>query len=783
MEQDAEASGSKNASSPPINSRIEEAAKKETAAHVAEFGEFKPIWGYPPATWSVGEDDGIPLLCRGVLDDDPPLRPRTPPESNIAKPPTPDRSPPSPAFGAAITVDFALQLSKVPKVTPEWSSSVYSNDEDDKDQLYDEEKHVASRRVFRISGDDSSSIYSNPDPGIVRSVGPWDYDDEVPRPVSPTLGIFEREISFSRPPASYFRESGGYSGPARTQGVSSTIGSSAEGHGIHELSPRSSFGSFMRKACEQQDDENSLAAIAYPPASRDRDSSIVPDTAQVADSRHVSAALAPSRVAVVNYSRKGQVRNITTMPPHPPPNMPLPAPPGWKPESQRRPDYAPLALLPPTRPAPAIPAPPQIPLRKRPTLTKEELGMARNKTVGAHEASPMSQAKARAHPGNKSVEKIANVPGCLGDMKDPELIPEGLRVRREGKNERGTMIYGRKPPISPSVPSSTSRFSGGTPRSSTSQAPSLQQSSTDCIRPPLRRAQRTQPATSQGESLRQTSVDHFQSTRHELSLPLQVETAAAETKAGDVRMTSKRPPIPTMLGVDSWPGPNKTTGTEKALSKPTSGIYVHRETKVSFEPDERHTGNMDQELQDDREKVIEVNERLCAMGRGYSTQRASYHPAAAKCDNGNFEARFKTTITSGSDGLTAEAKSTTSNLPVAADPKGIKGKMHKVASKLKLRKSSGNMRDVKKARKAISKASISYPHNPAEMPDGKVTSPSQAIGRQRSAADFAVSDDLIPPVPTIPLRHRKTFAQMEEGQEGKMGKGKGKADKGKARAG
>lgn len=368
--------------------------------------------------------------------------------------------------------------------------------------------------------------------------------------------------------------------------------------------------------------------------------------------------------------------------------------------------------------------------------------MARNKTGPAHEASPMSQAKARAYPGSASVKKIDNVPECLGDMKDPELIPEGLRVRRKGKNERGTMIYGRKPPISPSVPSSTSRFSGGTPRSSTSQAPSSHQATTDTVRPPLRRSQRIQPTTSQGESPRQISVSQFQPARHDFSLP----------------------------------------SHGKALSKPTSGIHVHRETKVSFEPNKRHMQDSDEELQKDRERIIEANERLCAMGRGYSTQRASYHPAAAKGDNGNLEGRSKTTITSGSDGLTAEAKSTSSNLPVAADPKGIKGKMHKVASKLKLRKSSGNMREVKKARKAISKASISYPHDPAEMPDGKLTSPSQAIGRQRSAADFMVSDDVIPPVPAIPLRHRKTFAQMEEDQEGKMGKGKGNANKGKARA-
>lgn len=611
------------------------------------------------------------------------------------------------------------------QVTPEWSSSVYSSDEDD------DVKKSHGRHIYRVSSDDASSIYSNNEPGVAGSAGPWEDDDGIPRPVSPTLGIYDQAVAGGSAPANRHPTLGYYDiKSAQSQALMPTIDASQENRPANGLSRNTSFGSIVREACKEYHD--SPASNAYPPAAHGRDAFMMSGALHAratAPSRQVSGNSASSSGTVINYSRKGHLFTAPAMSPHLPPNAPLPPPPDWKPVTRTRSPYVPL---PPKRPAPAIPseaaAKPAIPLRKRPSLTNEELNAVIKRADAAHESSVSTQLNAHSTTNNIRVDKSFQVSRTSSDFQLPDLVPQALRVRPKIHDETSFVPGGRQP----------------APKLASTSASQLD------MAPPQAGVH---GYGNEGQSLRQMDIDYEnQVSHHDFSSSSEIESMPAHQNTHNARLAVQRAPTPAMFADADSPASRHTTSSGMTLW-PQVNAYAPAGS-VSFSTSKTYDEHSEREMQEDREVIVQASERLRAMGSRYFTQRA-VRPSTSKDESADFGPGFGSVQSPSGTKLLREDHPALSSAP-STSPKGFKGKMQKVAEKLKLRKSSKNLRAEKKVAKKASKSSLGSLYNSAKSSKGRSTT-SLAIIRQRSQAELVVPNE-VPPVPAIPLRHRKTFA-------------------------
>lgn len=657
--------------------------------------------------------------------------------------------------------------------TPGWSSSVYSVDED---------QEANPRRIYRVSSDDASSVYSNDESGVASAVGPAG-DDEIARPVSPIMGLFEQTMAASRR-GNNAAALGAGNMATQSHGVSSA-GAMQLGHPMTDASRNTSFGSIIRQACSE--DRDAPSSNAYPPAAHGRYNMITPAIRQTANNRQASGQSAASSSRVANYSRKGKV-NIAMEPPYPPPSGPLPPTPDWKPVTARRPAYVPP---PPKRVPPSVPAPPVIPLRKRPSLTSEELDTIAKKAGSALQTRVLAKPESFASGSNFRAEKPIHDSRTSPDFKVPDLVPEGLRIRKS-RNDGTPPRLGQQEPRPLLATASTTQFDTARTQAGfrgygNSRHP-LATPSGSRIRPSTSQAQQIRPSASQVMPLSKENLDHIEQA-YQRSLQFQRDNPLGQpslhtsfnlyetiedfsvptygsmpTKSNihDGRMGTNRAPTPACFADSESPIQSDTKSTASALYTPA---IVNAAGGASFKTTKAHEEYTMQQMLKDREEVIVASARLRAMGSGYFTQRATQRPKTPKVETTG-PCPAPKSVEPVSESRPARADSPALVPRPASPTKGFKGKMQKVAEKLKLRKSSKNLREIKqtdtKASKA-SKASLGSSHD-SKSHKGRST-PSLPLTRQRSGAELMVSEeDEIPPVPAIPLRHRKEFKQMEKGK-------------------
>lgn len=164
---------------------------------------------------------------------------------------------------------------------------------------------------------------------------------------------------------------------------------------------------------------------------------------------------------------------------------------------------------------------------------------------------------------------------------------------------------------------------------------------------------------------------------------------------------------------------------------------------------ERHASL--REILRDRE-MVPASERLQSMVSSYSTQRAVQRPYKSADMSNDFGPGFAVVESASGNGIVRadhpshQDASPTPKASFKDKMRGLKKGTAKITGMLKLRKSSKNMREDK---------------TPGLM--NQVRSiPSLARLRQRSYMDLrkAEQNEDVPPVPAIPLRHRKTSAQV-----------------------
>lgn len=657
---------------------------------------------------------------------------------------------------------------------PGWTSSVSSMDGD--------EEANKARRIYRVSSDDASSVYSNDESGVVSMAGLTD-DRDVTRPISPIMGLFEQTMAATR--------RGNDSAPVgtsnmatQTRGASST-GAMQENHPMTDASRNTSFGSIIRQACSEGRD--ALSYNAYPPAARGRHNFVAPTALQqIAQNRHVSGKSGVSNGTVANYSRRGLLR-VATESPYPPPTGPLPPTPDWKPVTARRQPYIPP---PPERTPPSVPAPPEIPLRKRPSLTNEELDILGKKAGHALQTRfMMEQSESFASAGNLRPEKPLHGSRTSADFKVPDLVPEGLHVRK-GRTDETRLRSGRQAPQPQLASAITAQFDTARTqadfRGHGNSRPPLAFQGESRIRPSASQGQQIRPSASQAMPLNKANLDHMQlayqrsqqlrptfswgqSSLHTSINVYETTEDFSVSRHGDVptksnvhngRTAANPPPTPATFADTESPTQRDTKGTAPTLYTPAIVRPGAPAGGLSFRSTEAHEKYTMEQMLKDREEVVAASARLRDMGSGYFGQRATQRPKTLKVETTDFAPAAKVVEHVGEIRL-PQAESPTLVPRPASPTKGFKGKMQRVAEKLKLRKSSKNLREIKRTDTKVSKMSLGSSHG-SKSQKGRST-PSIPLARQRSGAELMVSeDDEIPPVPAIPLRHRKTFKKMEE---------------------
>lgn len=506
----------------------------------------------------------------------------------------------------------------------DYSSSVYS----------EVEIEGVSRRVYRVSSDDSSSLYSNNEPGVAGSTNPFT-EESAHRHVSPLQG---------------FNDS-----------------SAEDTEGDHLSTPG-------------HNDEPELPRA--PTAAQYYSSAPIP--------QHPDWIAAPSRPRV-----------STPTPTPVPAYITFPQQTDWTPVLPRL-----SAALLPDRTAPATPLPPAIPPRKRPCLTGEEM------------FAIVKQADAVLETRQLSTGNIGGQAIQASTQPHAELINENFQL---AANKRRRNIA------------------------------------------PDRATYRIMSMDQETEAAQQSLPSSFKSDS--LSSP------ASQLIPGDAHNASTQR-VPTPSGF-----PNPASASRESLADSDVSIWHPAPIQVPtwnrsavFGPAQTIEKQASTTMQD-REDMTQASERLREMGSGYSPQRTAYRPSKSADMSNEFCPGIVAMDSASGNGFVRADHPSYQDASRNPPPKpSFKEKMRslkkgtaKITDILKLRKSS---KEIQKENKTPEDSLDMTLVDSGRKTPGllkKVRSiPSLSRLRQRSHVNIrkATQNGDVPPVPVIPLRHRKTSAQV-----------------------
>lgn len=570
----------------------------------------------------------------------------------------------------------------------------------------EDELEDVGRRVYRVSSDDSSSLYSNNEPGVAASTNPFT-GNSAPRAVSPSLGFegFTDEPAQDPPPTLVYHRDEPELLWARSLETSSTTPRNASSSGTIINSPQPS-----------------------------RPRALTPAPPQLCG----WAAVLPRRP-------RG-----STPTPTPAPNRALPQQVDWTPVKPR------LSAPPhPDRAPPATPLPPAIPSRKRPSLTGEEMSTIVKRADATLETRQLSTGNI---PGGQAIQGSSTSP----DSKAPELVPECLRVNRVRDSE-GPALTGYGTPQLVSATRSQfeimpTQFHDGP--------------STEHIQFTANRRRRNHAPDL--ATYRDTSMDQETGlTRQDFSFSPQSERmsspAAPLPTPHDARSElAQRVPAPAEFAHPSSASRETLASSDVSTWHPAS-IRGHSNDSGVLDPDTNKSGKHASTLTQDQESITQASERLREMGSGYATQRAEHRPAKSTDISEDFGSGFAVVDSASGNGVVRAdhpSYQEASKPPKASfkeKMRGLRRGTAKITGMLKLRKSSKDMRkDSRTPDGSLDKTSMESGRKTPGLMKKVRSIPSFARLRQRSHMDLRKTgeDGNAPPVPAIPLRHRKTSAQV-----------------------
>lgn len=546
-------------------------------------------------------------------------------------------------------------------VTPDYSSSVHSEDE----------LEGVNRRVHRVSSDDSSSLYSNNDPGVAGSTNPFT-EGSASLAVSPSLG---------------FNDS---SADATQEHDSPTLGHYDE----HELP------------------QAHTPAQYYPSAPLPQR----PDWAAVPPRPRVST---PTPAPSLAY-------------------MAFPPPADWTPVVPRlsAPHHS-------DETPPATPLLPAIPPRKRPSLTGEEMSVIAKRADAAQETG-------------QAIHGSPTTP----DSKAPGLVPECRRVDRDQGSEGSAFSACTSTPRL--VSATQSQFETSPTRSHVGPSTGTFQLTASKRRRNVAPDRATYRATSTYQENGTAPQDSAISPQ-----PERIPSTAAPLPSTSALIQR----IPTPLGFLHAASASRESLAESDVSTwHPAPIHTRIPNADSPGPNtdasERHASL--RETLRGREEIVQASERLRSMGSGYATQRAAHRASKSADLSTDFGPGFMAVDTASGNGIVRadhpshQDASSTPKASFKEKMRGLKKGTTKITGMLKLRKSSKNMRGDKAPEGSLDMTSLESGRKTPGLMKKVRSIPSLARLRQRSHMDLrkAGRDGDVPPVPAIPLRHRKTSAQV-----------------------
>lgn len=422
-------------------------------------------------------------------------------------------------------------------------------------------------------------------------------------------------------------------------------------------------------------------------------------------------------------------------------------------------DWAPVvprlsALHHPGKTPLATPLPPAIPPRKRRSLTGKEMSAIAKRADAALETRQLPT-------GSTKTGQTIRASPTSPDSKAPGPVPECPRVDRVQDSE-GSAFSGHTP--TPQLVSGTQSQLETTPTRSHA-GPSngnFQLTANKRSRniAPDRATYRVTNTNQENGAARQDPSFSPQPESIPFSIaPLPAPSALVQripTPLGFLHAASASRESLADSDVSTWhPAP-----THARISSGRDSPGPHADAS------ERHASL--REILRDREQIVQASERLRSMGSGYATQRAAHRASKSADLRTDFGPGFAIVDTASGNGVVRAdhpSHQETSTAPKASFKekiRGLKKGTAKITGMLKLRKSSKNTREDKAPEGSLDMTSLESGRKTPELMKKVRSIPSLARLRQRSHMDLrkAGRDGDVPPVPAIPLRHRKTSAQV-----------------------